>query len=60
MGKVQHKSRPSMPHWWWIGNELCGRCKSPHNCNQCKAARDDAKAWRRHRLRKERKEIPYE
>ena len=38
------KPRPSMPRWWWLGQDGCWFCKNRNNCNQCKAARNSAKA----------------
>lgn len=43
MGKAKRKPRPSMPHWWWLGQDGCWFCRNRNNCNQCKAARADAK-----------------
>lgn len=39
MGKPKRKPRPSMPQWWWLGQDGCWFCKNRNNCNQCKAAR---------------------
>lgn len=43
MGKAKRKPKPSMPHWFWRAQDGCWFCKSPNNCNQCKANRDYAK-----------------
>lgn len=43
MGKAKRKPRPSMPHWFWRDQDGCWFCKSPNNCNQCKANRNYAK-----------------
>lgn len=32
-----------MPHWFWRDQDGCWFCKSPNNCNQCKANRNYAK-----------------
>lgn len=55
MGKAKRKPRPSMPVWWW--GEPCCFCKNENNCNQCKAARSDAKLMRKKEIRKRRREI---
>lgn len=57
MAKAQRKPRPSMPYWWWLGQDGCWFCKSRNNCNQCKAARESGKGWilsRRDKRQKER------
>ncbi len=41
MGKAIRKPKPSMPGWWWMGQDGCWFCKHKNNCNQCKAARAD-------------------
>lgn len=53
MGKAKRKPRPSMPLWWWYGQDGCWFCKQRNNCNQCKAARADAKKMRKHWMGKE-------
>lgn len=45
MGKAKRKPRPSMPDWYWWGQDGCWFCKTPNNCNQCKANRAFAKTW---------------
>lgn len=37
MGKAKRKPRPSMPHWYWNGQDGCWFCKNRNNCSQCKA-----------------------
>lgn len=39
MGKAKRKQRPSMPHWYWWGQDGCWFCKHENNCNQCKTNR---------------------
>lgn len=39
MGKAKRKPRPSMPDWYWLGQDGCWFCKNKNNCNQCKANR---------------------
>lgn len=39
MGKAIRKPRPSMPNWYWKEQDGCSFCKTPNNCNQCKANR---------------------
>lgn len=56
MGRAKRKPRPSMPRWWWLGQDGCWFCKHRNNCNQCKAARSDAKEMRKDRLREEKRE----
>ena len=56
MGKAKRKPHPSMPDWWWWSQDGCWFCKSRNNCNQCKAARADAKEMQKRRLRKEKRE----
>ena len=41
--KAQRKPRPSMPYWWWLGQDGCWFCNSRNNCNQCKPARMSGK-----------------
>lgn len=43
MSKPLRKPRPSMPNWYWLGQDGCWFCKHPNNCNQCKAIRA---AWK--------------
>lgn len=43
MGKAKRKPRPSMPHWYWWGQDGCWFCKHENNCNQCKANRSSLK-----------------
>lgn len=43
MGKAFRKPRPSMPRWYWLGQDGCWFCKNRNNCGQCKANRDFAK-----------------
>lgn len=57
MGKPMRKPRPSMPRWWWMEQDGCWFCHNKNNCNQCKATRADAKAMRKHQLRKERRRV---
>lgn len=45
MGKPKRKPRPSMPHWYWLGQDGCWFCKSRNNCNSCKANRVYAKNY---------------
>ena len=45
MGKAKRKPRPSMPHWFWLGQDGCWFCKHKNNCNQCKANRAYAKEY---------------
>ena len=39
MGKAKRKSRPSMPEWYWWGQDGCWFCKTERNCNSCKPNR---------------------
>ena len=39
MGNASRKPRPSMPGWYWLGQDGCWFCKHKNNCNQCKANR---------------------
>lgn len=39
MSKAMRKPRPSMPKWFWWGQDGCWFCKSKNNCNSCKANR---------------------
>lgn len=43
MGKAKRKPRPSMPHWYWLGQDGCWFCKNQNNCNQCKPNREHMK-----------------
>lgn len=43
MGKASHKPRPSMPYWYWLGQDGCWFCSNRNNCNSCKANRAAAK-----------------
>ena len=45
MGKAKRKPRPSMPHWFWLGQDGCWFCNHKNNCNQCKANREYAKQY---------------
>lgn len=45
MGKSQRKPRPSMPYWYWLGQDGCWFCKHRNNCSQCKANRAYAKKY---------------
>lgn len=45
MGKAKRKPRPSMPHWFWLGQDGCWFCKNRNNCNQCKANRSYLKEF---------------
>lgn len=40
MGKASRKPRPSMPHWYWLGQDGCWFCKNRNNCNSCKSNRE--------------------
>ncbi len=44
MGKAKRKARPSMPTWYWWGQDGCWFCKTPRNCGSCKANRSYLKA----------------
>lgn len=44
MGKAFRKPRPSMPDWFWWGQDGCWFCKNPRNCNQCKVNRIHVKS----------------
>lgn len=39
MGKAKRKPRPSMPEWFWWGQDGCWFCKTKNNCSSCKANR---------------------
>ena len=39
MGKAKRKPRPSMPYWFWIGQDGCRFCKNKNNCNNCRTNR---------------------
>ncbi|MDD5022008.1 MAG: hypothetical protein PHR82_07800 [Endomicrobiaceae bacterium] len=43
MSKKRRKPKPSMPEWFWLGQDGCWFCKNNNNCNQCKANRDASK-----------------
>lgn len=43
MGKAKRKAKPSMPYWYWLGQDGCWFCKKRNNCNQCKVNRAYAK-----------------
>ena len=43
MSKAKRKPRPSMPHWYWLGQDGCWFCDNRHNCNSCKANRQAGK-----------------
>ena len=45
MGKAKRKPRPSMPDWYWWGQDGCWFCKNKNNCNQCKANRSASKQF---------------
>lgn len=45
MGKTKRKPRPSMPHWFWMGQDGCWFCERERNCNQCKANRAHVKEY---------------
>ena len=45
MGKAKRKPRPSMPDWFWWGQDGCWFCKQRNNCNQCKANREYVKEF---------------
>ena len=45
MGKAKRKPRPSMPRWFWLGQDGCWFCKNRNNCNQCKANRSYLKEF---------------
>lgn len=45
MGKAKRKPRPSMPDWFWWGQDGCWFCKQRNNCNQYKANREYAKEF---------------
>ena len=44
MGKAKRKPRPSMPYWYFLGNDNCWPCKSRNHCNSCGVLKKDAKA----------------
>ena len=43
MSKAMRKPRPSMPQWFWLGQDGCWFCNNRNNCNQCKANRESSK-----------------
>ena len=43
MGTAQRKPRPSMPHWYWLGQDGCWFCHNRNNCNNCGVLSRDAK-----------------
>lgn len=43
MSKAKRKPRPSMPRWYWLGQDGCWFCRNRNNCNQCKANREYVK-----------------
>lgn len=45
MGKAKRKPRPSMPHWYWLGQDGCWFCKNRNNCNQCGVNRNFLKEY---------------
>lgn len=45
VGKAKRKPRPSMPDWFWWGQDGCWFCKQRNNCNQCKANREYVKEF---------------
>ena len=46
MSKAKRKPRPSMPRWYWYGQDGCWFCKTPNNCNSCKTNRSYLKEYR--------------
>jgi len=57
MSKAMRKPRPSMPRWWWLGQDGCWFCNGRNNCNQCKAARSSAKAGDSERKRDKQQKL---
>lgn len=45
MGKAKRKPAPSMPKWYWWGQDGCWFCHTRNNCNQCKANRSYMKEF---------------
>lgn len=45
MGKAKRKPRPSMPRWFWLGQDGCWFCNYRNNCNACKANRSYMKEF---------------
>lgn len=65
MGKAKRKPRPSMPDYYWFGQDGCWFCKSPRNCNQCKANRmaskNDPKLYKkRDRIARDTRNVKWE
>lgn len=45
MSKDKHrKCKPSMPYWWWLGQDGCWNCPDQNACSSCKAAKKSAKS----------------
>lgn len=45
------KPRPSMPYWYWLGQDGCWFCKNRNNCNQCKPNREYMKKYGRKKVK---------
>lgn len=46
MGKAKRKPKPSMPHWYWLGQDGCWFCprkKYRKACGGCSVIKHDAK-----------------
>lgn len=39
MGRAKRKPRPSMPDYFWHGQDGCWFCKNRNNCSSCKVNR---------------------
>ena len=37
------KPKPSMPYWYWIGQDGCWFCKDRNNCNACPSNKKSCK-----------------
>lgn len=48
MGKAKRKPRPSMPQWYWLGQDGCWFCENRNNCNQCGGkSQTHEKVWKK-------------
>ena len=39
MGKSKRKPVPSMPYWYWMGQDGCWFCENRRNCGRCRINR---------------------
>lgn len=36
MSKFKKRKVPEMPHWFWLDNDNCWKCKNRNGCNHCR------------------------